>query len=211
MPTFYIVYESRKLTGNIAYFSLNAFFDPPRVIKALGETVKANADADGFILDLRGNPGGVGAMAMGVGNWFATKPNQKLGALITRDTTLKFTLNPRAEAFRGPLAVLVDGMSASTTEILAGGLQDLKRAKVFGTRTAGAALPAQIARLPNGDGFLFAFANYISEGGKPLEARGVQPDVKVPLRRQTLLKGEDAVLDAAVKWVHSQKKTGSIR
>src|SRR5262249_11311112 len=102
--TFYVVCETHKLRVHIAYFSLNAFFDPPGVIKALGDTVKANGNADGFILDLRGNPGGIGAMAMGVGNWFVTERNQKLGTLITRDNTLKFTLNPRAEAYRGPLA-----------------------------------------------------------------------------------------------------------
>jgi carboxyl-terminal processing protease len=145
-------------------------------------------------------------MAMGVGNWFINEPNQKLGTLQTRDTSFKFVLNPRAERFTGPLAILVDRHSASTSEILAGGLQDLKRARIFGTRTAGAALPAQIVRLPNGDGFLFAFANYISEGGKVFKGRGVHPDAEVPLQRQALLAGKDAVLDAAVQWIQSQKR-----
>src|SRR5262249_35588080 len=152
-------------------------------MKVLGETVKTNLDADGFIIDLRGNPGGIGGMAMGVGGWFVNTSNQKLGTLFTRDGSLKFTLNPRFETFNGPLAILVDGNSASTSEILAGGLQDLKRAKVFGTRSAGAALPSAIVRLPNGDGFQYAFANYISEGGQALEARGVHPDVEIPLSR----------------------------
>jgi carboxyl-terminal processing protease len=209
LPTFYVSYESRKLAGNIAYFSLTAFFDPVRVMKALEETVKANFNADGFILDLRGNPGGLGAMAMGVGNWFVEEPNQKLGTLFTRESSFKFALNPRAETFRGPLAILVDSLSASTSEVLTGGLQDLKRARVFGARTAGAALPSVVIRLPNGDAFQYAIANYISAGGKVLEGRGVRPDVEVPLRRQSLLKGEDAVLNAAVEWIHAQKKSAA--
>jgi carboxyl-terminal processing protease len=209
LPTFFVSFESRKVAGNIAYFSLTAFFDPVHVMKALEDTVKANLNADGFVLDLRGNPGGLGAMAMGVGNWFVEEPNQKLGTLFTRESSFKFTLSPRAETFRGPLAILVDSLSASTSEILTGGLQDLKRAKVFGARTAGAALPSVVVRLPNGDGFQYAMANYVSEGGKVLEGRGVRPDVEVPLRRQSLLKGEDAVLNAAVEWIHAQKKSST--
>jgi carboxyl-terminal processing protease len=209
LPTFYVSFASRKVAGNVAYFSLTAFFDPVHVMKALEETVKANLSADGFVLDLRGNPGGLGAMAMGVGNWFVEEPNQKLGTLFTRESSFKFALSPRAETFRGPLAILVDSLSASTSEILTGGLQDLKRARIFGARTAGAALPSVVVRLPNGDGFQYAMANYVSEGGKVLEGRGVRPDVEVPLRRQSLLKGEDAVLNAAVEWIHAHKKSST--
>jgi carboxyl-terminal processing protease len=208
LPTFYVSFESRNV-GNIAYFSLTAFFDPVRVMKALEKTVKASLKADGFILDLRGNPGGLGAMAMGVGNWFVEEPNQKLGTLFTRESSFKFALSPRSETFRGPLAILVDSLSASTSEILTGGLQDLKRARVFGSRTAGAALPSVVERVPNGDGFQYAIANYVSAGGKVLEGRGVRPDVEVPLRRHSLLKGEDSVLNAAVEWIHRQKKSSS--
>jgi carboxyl-terminal processing protease len=210
LPTIHVSYDSHKLEGNIEYFSLTVFLDPPRVMKAFEEAVKANLSADGFILDLRGNPGGIGAMTIGFGNWFVREPNQKLGTLYTREATLKFTLHARAQTFQGPLAILVDGQTASASEILAGGLQDLKRARIFGTRTAGQALPAQVIRLPNGDRFMFAFANYISAGGQPLEARGVRPDVEVPLSRQALLKGEDPALNAAVTWIQSQKN-GSVR
>ena len=92
---------------------------------------------------------------------------------------MNFAIFPRAEPFRGPLAVLVDGSSASTSEILAGGLKDIHRARIFGTRTAGAALPSVVSRLPNGDGFQYAIANYISQGGEPLEGIGVIPDEEV--------------------------------
>ncbi len=206
LPAFYVTAEGRKLAGNIGYFTFSAFLAPSHVMGKLGETVNANLDANGFILDLRGNPGGIGAMASGVGGWFINKKNQNLGTLYARDGSMNFVLNPRAQTFNGPLAILVDELSASTTEIFAGGLQDLGRAKVFGSRSAGAALPAQIIRLPNGDRFMYAIANYISAGGKPLEGKGVVPDVEVPLRREALLHGQDAVLDAAVEWIRSQKK-----
>jgi carboxyl-terminal processing protease len=177
-------------------------------MKALEGAAKEHLKADGFILDLRGNPGGIGAMAPGFAGWFVREPDHELGTMLTRDSKLRFVVNPRPETFDGPLAVLVDGLSASTSEILAGGLQDLKRARVFGTRTMGAALPSAFERLANGDGFQYAFANYVSAGGRPLEGRGVTPDVVVAPDRQALLAGRDPVLEAAVRWIGAQKKPG---
>jgi carboxyl-terminal processing protease len=127
--------------------------------------------------------------------------------MYLRDTSIKFVINPRAEVFKGPVAILVDGSSASTSEIFAEGLKDLGRARVFGTRTAAAALPSIIEKLPNGDGFQYAVANYVSEGGKPLEANGVIPDVEVKLTRKALLAGHDPVVDAAVDWIKKQRAT----
>jgi carboxyl-terminal processing protease len=124
-----------------------------------------------------------------------------LGTQFMRGLKLNFVINPRLDPFRGPVAVLVDGNSASTSEIFAGGLKDVKRARVFGVRTAGAALPSVIDRLPNGDGFQYAIANYISQGGKPLEGIGVIPDEEVRTTRKQLIEGKDAVLDAAVAWI----------
>jgi carboxyl-terminal processing protease len=106
--------------------------------------------------------------------------------------------------YPGPLAILVDGLSLSTSEVMAGGMQDIGRARVFGTRTGGAALPSLIERLPNGDGFQFAVANYISASGRVLEGQGVIPDEEVSLDRATLLAGKDPVIEAAVRWIESQ-------
>jgi carboxyl-terminal processing protease len=201
----YVWFDSSRVGGgNIGYVAFNLFLDPARLMNLFGEAVKSCMQCDGFIIDLRGNPGGLGAMAMGMAGWFVEQPNQLLGTLYMRDTTLKFIVNPRAKTFAGPLAILVDGASASTAEILAGGLKDLGRARVFGSRTAAAALPSMFEKLPNGDGFQYAMANYISEGGQPLEGLGLTPDVETPLTREALLEGKDPALDAAIAWI--QKK-----
>lgn len=209
LPTFYVHIDEREVGGDIPYIGFNAFFDPSRVVARVGEYVSMNLEAPGLILDLRGNPGGIGAIAMGIGGWFFDRSGQKFGSMITRDTTLRFTILPRPDTYRGPLAVLVDGCSASTAEILAGGLQDLGRARIFGTRTAGAALPSMVVRLPNGDAFQFAFANYVSEGGKALEGVGVTPDEVAAPSRQALLDGHDPALEAAIAWIHAQAPTGA--
>ena len=143
-------------------------------------------------------------MAMGLAGWFIDKPGQRLGTMYTRATPLNFVVNPRLPTFRGRVAILVDGTSASTSEIFAGGMQDLMRARLFGTRTAGAALPSFIDQLPNGDGFQCATANYVSEGGKALEGIGVAPDVMAPPTRELLLAGRDAALESALHWIHTK-------
>ena len=84
---------------------------------------------------------------------------------------------------------------------------DLKRARVFGVKTPGAALPSTIEVLPNGDRFQYAFANYISANGKPLEGLGVEPDVEIPLTRRALLDGRDPAIEAALSWIRSAKKS----
>jgi carboxyl-terminal processing protease len=196
--------SSRVGDGNIGYVAFNVFLDAQRLMTAFGDAVQSCQKCEGFIVDLRGNPGGIGIMAMGMAGWFIAQPNQNLGTLYMRDTTLKFVVNPRLSTFGGPLAILVDGTSASTSEIMAEGLKDLGRARIFGTRTAAAALPSLFEKLPNGDGFQYAIANYVSEGGQPLEGLGVAPDVETPLTRQALLAGKDPALDAAVAWIEKK-------
>jgi len=204
LPAQHVWFESKKL-GTTAYIRFNMFLDLPRVMAGFQQAVETCKPCDGLIVDLRGNPGGIGGMAMGMAGFLVDKPNQRLGTMYMRDTTLNFVVNPRPEVLSAPLAVLVDGLSASTSEIFAGGLKDLGRARVFGTHTAAAALPSAFERLPNGDGFQYALANYISQGGQPLEGLGVTPDVEVPLTRAALLDGHDSVIDASLAWIRRQK------
>jgi len=176
-----------------------------RVMPKFSSAVSDCLKCDGLIIDLRGNPGGIGGMAMGMAGWLVDKPNQRLGTMVMRDNTLNFFINRRSEVFGGPVAILMDGSSASTSEIFAGGLKDLGRARIFGTRSAAAALPSIIEKLPNGDGFQYAMANYISAGGKALEGNGVVPDEEVHLTRAALLAGHDPVIDAALQWISKQR------
>jgi carboxyl-terminal processing protease len=83
-------------------------------------------------------------------------------------------------------------------------MKDLKRARIFGRRSAGMALPSAIEKLPTGDGFQYTTANYISAGGKPLEGLGVEPDVLIEPTRQQLLTGLDATRLAARQWIEKE-------
>lgn len=205
LPPMHVRFQSRRIAGDIGYLTLNLFLDPAHIMPEFGDALKTCAACAGVVIDLRGNPGGIGFMATGMAGWLIDKPDLRLGTMHMRQGPLKFAVNPRLPTYRGAVAVLVDGCSASTSEIFAEGLKDLGRARIFGTRTAGAALPSAIDKLPNGDGFQHALADYISEGGQPLEGAGVIPDVEVKLTRKSLAAGRDPVLDAAIKWIHTRK------
>ncbi len=205
-PVMNVWIDARKIETDIGYIGFNLFMDPARLMPRFEDAVKSCSGCKGMIVDLRGNTGGIAFMAMGMAGFFIDRGNQRLGTMYMRESALQFAVNPRLPFYAGPLAILVDGLSASTSEIFAEGLKDLHRARIFGTRTAGAALPSAIEKLPNGDGFQYARASYTSEGGKSLEGAGVMPDVRVEPTREDLLAGRDAIVDAAVKWIHARQK-----
>ena len=128
-----------------------------------------------------------------------------------RDTTLEFNTNPRRVTTSGeitkpyarPLAILVDSRSASTSEVFAGGMQSLKRARIFGEITAGMALPAHAVELPNGDVLLHAIANFTRPDGTVLEGIGVIPDESISIDSAAIAAStsRDPVLDAACSWI----------
>jgi carboxyl-terminal processing protease len=95
----------------------------------------------------------------------------------------------------------MDGLSGSASECFAGGMQSLGRARVFGQRSMGQALPALFDRLPNGDVLIHAYGDFVTATGERLEGRGVVPDEEVPLRREDLLAGRDATLERALAWM----------
>ena len=168
--------------------------------------------SDGIVIDLRGNPGGLAFMLTGISGHFLSE-RVLLGLMKTRDSELKFVANPRVVNARGervphyagPLAILVDGLSGSASECFSGGMQSIKRARVFGETTMGQALPALFDRLPNGDVLIHAYGDFVTADGTRLEGRGVVPDEKVVPARGDLLAGRDPVLAAALAWIDRSK------
>lgn len=164
--------------------------------------------SNGIVIDLRGNPGGLAAMLMGISGHFIDE-RKALGVMKTRDTELRFNVNPRrvntkgerVEPFAGPVAILVDALSGSASECFTGGMQSLGRVRVFGQRSMGQALPALFANLPNGDVLIHAYGDFVTSDGTRLEGRGVIPDEIVPLERAHLLAGRDRSLEAALAWI----------
>ena len=212
LPPMYIWIKTdiiKTENGTMGYIAFNGFLDIPKVMPVFNKAMKSFIDTnvDGIIIDVRGNGGGLPMMAMGMAGWLLEEKGRRLGTMYMRESELKMAVLPRPETYPGPVAVLIDGLSASCSEIFAGGLKDLERARIFGSTTAGAVLPSTVEKLPNSDGFQYAFANYRSEKGDVLEGAGVSPDVEVYHTREDLLEGKDRVLETALQWIGETKKS----
>src|SRR5262247_3403363 len=151
-PPQYIEFESKRLAGNLGYIRFNVFAIP--VVEKANKAIREYHDAEGIIFDLRGNPGGVGGIAAGLAGRLTDKGGS-LGTMKTRTGELKFAVFPQQSPYTGPIVILIDAMSGSTSEIFAGGMQELGRAVVIGERSAGACLPSYFQKLPTGAIFQF--------------------------------------------------------
>lgn len=218
LPAFTVDWQARRLDGDIGYVRFNAFIGGPRLAREFARAVEEFHDSRGLVIDLRGNRGGLVALVAGMCGWLVSDRDPIGTMKMAGGTELNLVLNPRkfeiedpAEEdgmrrvrFDRPVAVLIDECSISAAEIMAGGLRDLEAAEVFGSRTAGLVLPSVVTRLPNGDGFQYAMADYLSASGQTLEGDGVKPTREVRLDRQMLLERTDPVLDAARAWIGEQ-------
>lgn len=166
------------------------------VTKALNEMYKQNkVPLKGLVLDLRNDPGGLLTGAVGVAAEFL-QPGQLVVYTDgrTEDSKMRFTtsrenyLRPNQEDYvkkappeakTVPLVVLVNGGSASASEIVSGALQDHKRAIVMGTQTFGKASVQTILPLNNGTGIKLTTARYYTPNGRSIQAKGITPDVVV--------------------------------
>jgi carboxyl-terminal processing protease len=208
LPPLHVRFDSARLTseaGCVGVIRFNIFMTP--VMPMFEDAMVALRSCAGIVLDLRGNLGGVGAMIIGLSGHYFARP-ETLGTMRMREATMRFVANPvrvtrtgqPLEPYKGRVAIVVDELSASTTEILAAAMQQLGRARVFGLPSAGQALPALLTRLPNGDRLMHVIGDFAGPGGSRIEGAGVPPDELIPLSRRSLLAGRDDALEAAVRW-----------
>jgi carboxyl-terminal processing protease len=196
--------ETKRIGPDIGYIAFNYFVAPAILMPPVNDAMKSCMDAAGIIIDLRGNTGGQGDIVTGIAGWLVAEKGRHFGTIQMRNQTLKLVVRPRPEIYAGRVAILVDGLSLCATEIFAGGLRDLGRARIFGSHTGGAALGGAVEKLPNGDGFMYAFANYVTAGGLTIEGSGLAPDVAVKPTREALLQGKDPTLEAAINWIRKE-------
>ena len=151
-------------------------------IKALKKLQSGPEPLRGLILDLRSNPGGLLDQAVNVADLFL-----KDGLIVftkgrTEQQNMKFKAQKSVLVGNYPVVVLVNGGSASASEILAGALQDHRRALILGTRTFGKASVQTIIPFPDGSGLRLTTARYYTPSGRSIQAEGIKPDVLVPGR-----------------------------
>jgi carboxyl-terminal processing protease len=194
--------EISRSPDGIALVRFNIFVPP--VMRNIRALLRQLRPGDAMIIDLRGNSGGVTIMAPGISGWLCHE-EFVLVSMHQRDGTTDLEVYPQPNGFDGPVAILIDGRSASTSEILAAGLRERHRARLFGEQSAGAALPSLFRNLPTGDLFQYAFADVTTPSGMLLEGNGVVPDEAVARTRSDLLAGRDPVMEAALSWIAGQR------
>lgn len=153
------------------------------LIKALEELEGGETPLKGLVLDLRDNPGGILSQAIQVSDIFLEE-----GEILSIKGRLKkhtkvFNAHTDETPRNYPIVVLINGGSASASEIVAGALQDHKRALIMGTTSFGKGSVQTVETLRDGYGLKFTIARYYTPSGRSIQAKGVEPDIEVPAGR----------------------------
>ena len=161
---------------------------PKELVKALEKLEKENKPMKGLIIDLRNNPGGLLDAAVRVADEFLDRGLIVYTKGRLRRQSLRFEATPNKRKHPYPIAILVNEGSASASEIVAGALQDHRRAILVGTRTFGKGSVQTIIPLPDGSAVRITTAQYFTPSGRSIQAKGIEPDVVVPLLEPECLK-----------------------
>ncbi|MGB9712084.1 MAG: S41 family peptidase [Dissulfurimicrobium sp.] len=153
--------------------------------KALSELEGKSGGLKGLVLDLRNDPGGLLDQAVSISNEFINK-----GLIVYTDgrmpdQKMRFDARPKKHVRKYPIVVLVNEGTASASEIVAGALQDHKRAIIMGTQTFGKGSVQTIIPLEDGSAVRLTTARYYTPNGRSIQAKGITPDIVVPYIPQT--------------------------
>jgi carboxyl-terminal processing protease len=159
--------------------------------------------AKGIVLDLRDNPGGVLDSAVTVASQFL-KDGIVLYELDSNDEKQTWDVKPGGLATDVPLAVLVNGNSASASEVVAGALQDYGRAPLIGNQTFGKGSINHFRQLSDGSAIYISIGRWYTPNGRQIEGNGLTPDIVVDRTEQDIQQGKDPQLDRAIEYIESK-------
>jgi len=172
--------RSHLLDNNIGYVRISSFRG--KTVDDLGDALdklEKGRELKGLILDLRNNPGGLLTQAIKVSDQFLDS-----GLIVStkgrnQDQNIEVSAHKNKKERRYPIVVLVNSGSASAAEIVAGALQDNKRALILGTRTFGKGSVQTILPLSDGSGLRLTTARYYTPSGRSIQLSGISPDIEV--------------------------------
>lgn len=184
--------------GKVGYIRLNQFSAQAgqEMRDAINELEAEGVK--GYILDLRSNPGGLLYSSVEIARMWL-KEGVIVSTVDRQGVTERQRANNRALTDK-PLVVLVDGGSASASEILSGALQDHHRAQIVGTKTFGKGLVQSVRSLGDGSGLAVTIAKYLTPDGRDINKDGIHPDIEVELTekdRKTLQEDRDLIATPA--------------
>lgn len=197
---------------NIGYIQIASFIGsttPNEFLEALEKT----KDTEGLIIDLRGNTGGLLPNAIFIANLFI--PEGNIVSIVGRNG-YRYDIQAQNTEFgiNKPVIVLVDGASASASEILSGALKDYHKAKIVGTRTYGKGMVQKIIPMQNETGLNLTVAKYLTPSGVDINKKGIKPDVEVQFTAKDIKNRHDVQLSEAKKIMSvmlSENKSCSVK
>jgi carboxyl-terminal processing protease len=183
-----------RLDGDVGYIRVTQFIEQTsESLKSALDSLAGQIPAEklkGYVLDLRNNPGGLLDQAVAVADAFLDRG--EIVSIRGRNAEVTQRFNARAgDLAKGkPVVVLINGGSASASEIVAGALQDQKRATILGTRSFGKGSVQTVIPLGPQQGALrLTTARYFTPGGRSIQAKGIAPDIEVLQDVPDALKG----------------------
>lgn len=202
--------RSSIVDNHIGYIQILSFMSgstPNEFVEALNNT----KNTDSLILDLRGNTGGLLDNAVFIADVFLQ--NGTIVDIIYRNGYKKsIKAQDEIQPLDKPVVVLVNGASASASEILSGALKDYHRATLVGKKTFGKGLVQKVVPLPNQTGVNITIARYLTPNGTDINKLGIKPDVEVGNDYEIITNNKnDVQLEKAKDILNDKRRTGSIK
>jgi len=187
--------EHKTLTKDISYIRISSFISQETPVEFIG-ALSEHKNSKALILDLRGNTGGLFQNAIFVANMFLG--GGPIVNVVGREGDNSwYVADSRTYTYEKPLIILVDGESASASEIVSGALKDHERAVVVGTKTFGKGLVQKVFAMPNECGMNLTIAKYLTPRGIDINKKGIEPHYTVKLEKEDYLKRNDKQLKFA--------------
>ena len=185
-----------RIEGDVGYIRMSQFSEQTyEGLKSAMEKIKTGIPADkfkGYVLDLRNNPGGLLDQSIAVVNAFIDRGEIVSTRGRNAEETQRYNARPNDLSKGKPVVVLINGGSASASEIVAGALQDHKRATILGTRSFGKGSVLTIIPLGANNGAVrLTTARYYTPSGRSIQAKGIEPDIRILEDVPDELKGKD--------------------
>jgi len=188
---------TKKIDNDILYIRVVSF--DKKVVKDIKKALTDNPSAKGIIIDLRNNPGGLLDQAVGTVDLFVDE-----GVIVSQKGRVKsenevYKAHKKGTYSNIPIVVLVNGGSASASEIVSGSLQDHRRAVIVGEKTFGKGSVQIIMPVNEIEAMRLTIARYYLPSGRTIQAVGVTPDIVVPFGKVTIEKDTFSIKEAELK------------
>ena len=194
----------KMVNGNIAYIQIYNFSANASSLFYQAALSALLQGAHGVVLDLRGDPGGFLEVAQDIAGWFLPRGDVVVKEKLRSGDENVLRADGNAALAHMPVVVLVDGGSASASEILSGALRDDRNIKLVGEKTFGKGSVQEVQTMRDGSSLKVTIAEWLTPNGHTINKVGLTPDITVPLTDQDVQSGKDPQYDKAIEIIQQE-------